>query len=199
VNDAELNRLYERLYFHELDARDKIHARLQVPLTLLLAIVGAVVFLFQNFDYQTRLWSAPRVAFAFFFVSGTVILVIAAIWFVKALYNNAYYFLPDSKKTAEYKLLLQKTYEPYENKNQLVSEALERYIRDYYVEYAAFNTQVNDRRSAYIHLCNGALVAAALLFVFAYLLFYFGDLDKGRLRTEVFIAKPIEVKILDRK
>lgn len=199
MTNAELNRLYERLYFHELDARDKIHARLQVPLTLLLAIVGAVVFLFQNFDYQFPLWSPPRVAFAFFFVSGAVILVIAALWFVKALYTNAYYFLPDSKKTADYKSLLEKTYEPYENKDQLVSEALERYVRDYYVEYAAFNTQVNDRRSAYIHLCNGALVAAALLFVFAYLLFYFGDLDKGRLRTEVFIAKPIEVRILDGK
>lgn len=43
--------------------------------------------------------------FAFFFCVEAVLLAVAMVFFVKAFYNNAYYFLPDSKQTAEYKAL----------------------------------------------------------------------------------------------
>lgn len=43
---SELRQLYEKLYFLEIEARDKIHGRLQLSLTLLLAVGGAVIFLF---------------------------------------------------------------------------------------------------------------------------------------------------------
>ena len=197
MTSAELKQFYEKLYFQEVETRDKIHGRLQLPLTLLLAIAGAVVFLFQNFEYQTGVWTAQRIAFVFFFSSGSVILACAMTWFVKALYNNEYYFLPDSKKTAEYKALLEETYKDYDERYKLVSDALDEYLTDYYIDYATFNTQVNDRRSVYIHLCNGAIIGAAVLFIAAYLMFYFGDLDKGKIKpaTEVFITKPIDVRI----
>lgn len=118
-----------------------------------------------------------------------------------ALYNNAYYFLPDSKKTAEYKILLEETYKNFDEREALVSAALDKYITDYYVEYAAFNTRVNDRRSAFIHICNGAIIGAAVLFIFAFLAFYFGDLDKSKIKsaTEVFLTKPIDVRVLEHR
>src|SRR6266702_776536 len=54
MTNTELKQFYEKLYFQEVESRDKLHARLQLPLSLILAITGAVVFLFQNFDYQTN-------------------------------------------------------------------------------------------------------------------------------------------------
>jgi hypothetical protein len=76
---------------------------------------------------------------------------------------------------------------------------MDAYIVDAYVRYAAFNTRVNDRRSAYIHLCNAAIVATAVLFISAFLTFYFGDLNKSRIKsaTEVVVTKPVEVNIRD--
>jgi hypothetical protein len=41
---------------------------------------------------------------------GSVALAIAMTFFVKTLYNNKYYFLPDSSRTSEYKKLLEQTY-----------------------------------------------------------------------------------------
>ncbi len=201
MTNTELKQFYEKLYFQEVEARDKLHARLQLPLTLMLALIGAVVFLFQNFDHQVSSWTAQRVAFLFFLISGSTILAFALFCFVKALYNNEYYFLPDSKKTAEYKVLLENTYREFEDHEKLVSDALDKYITDYYIEYAAFNTRINDRRSAYIHQCSGAIIGAAVLFFAAYLAFYFGDLDKSRIKpaTEVFVTKPIDVRVQDRK
>jgi len=198
---AELKQFYEKLYFHEIDARDRIQGRLQLSLTLLLAVIGAVVFLFQNFDYQAGAWTPLRWTFAFFFCVGTVLLVVAMAFFVKAFYNNAYYFLPDSKQTAEYKELLEQTYADFAERDELVSEAMDRYVTGYYIEYAAFNTRANDRRSAYVHLCNGAVVGAGVLFIGAFLAFYFGDLDKGRIRppSEVTISKPIDVRVIQQR
>src|SRR3990170_3015419 len=100
---TELRQLYEKLYFLEVDARDKIHGRLQLSLTLLLAVGGAVLYLFQNADYQRGSWTGMRLGFLFFFCSGIVILVIAAGFFTTAFFNHAYQFLPDSGETARYK------------------------------------------------------------------------------------------------
>ena len=123
------------------------------------------------------------------------------VFFVKAFYNNAYYFLPDSKQTAAYKDLLDRTYAEFTERERLISEAMDQYLIGYYIEYAAFNTQVNDRRSAYLHLCNGAVVGAAVLFIAALLAFYFGDLGKGRIRpvTEISVTKPIDVRVIENR
>jgi hypothetical protein len=199
MTDEELKSFYEKLYFQEVEARDKVNARLQMPLTLILATLGAVAFLLDNFDHQLGTWTASRMAFTFFFATGSIVLVLAMIRFAGALYNHEYHFLPDSLRTAEYRALLEQTYKEFAERERLISEAMNRYIEDAYIQYAAFNTRVNDRRSAYIHLCNGAIIASAALFIAAFVTFHFGDLNKSRIKvaTEVVVAKPVEVRIQD--
>jgi quinol-cytochrome oxidoreductase complex cytochrome b subunit len=201
MTDAELKQFYEKLYFLELESREKVQGRLQLSLTLLLAVIGAVVFLFQNFDYQAGAWAAPRITFVFFLCVGMVLLAASMVFFVNAFYNNSYYLLPDSRKTADYKLELEETYKEFEQSNKLVEAAMDQYLTNYYIEYATFNTQTNDRRAAYVHLCNGALVGAAVLFIFAYVAFYFGELDKSKIKsaTEVFVTKPVDVRLQDNR
>src|SRR5688500_12817897 len=134
---TELRQLYEKLYFLEIDARDKLHGRLQLSLTLLLVVGGVVLYFFQNADYERGSWTWVRLAFVFFFCSGIVMLVFAVGFFIKAFYNHAYQFLPDSAETARYQARLEDTYRDYEGQQVLVSEALEKYLVNYYVEYGA--------------------------------------------------------------
>jgi len=70
MTDTELKEFYEKLYFLEAEARDKIHSRLQLPLTLILAIIGAVAFLLQNYDSQVGTFTTVRVPFLFFLGFG---------------------------------------------------------------------------------------------------------------------------------
>lgn len=200
MTERELLQFYEKLYFHEIEAREKIHAPMQLPLTLLLALLGGVIFLFQNFDFQAGTWSALTVMFLFFFSFGVLGLTVAMLWFVNALYNNTYWFLPDSSTTAAYRSKLEAIYSAWDRRDQLIAQAMDAYLGKYFVEYASFNAQVNDRRSAFIHLCNGAIIGAAVLFIFAYLAFYFGDLDKGRIKApvEVRITQPVDVRLQER-
>ena len=60
MTNTELKQFYEKLYFLEIEARDKVQARLQLSLTLLLAVIGAVVFMFQNFDFKSSTWTPMR-------------------------------------------------------------------------------------------------------------------------------------------
>ena len=82
-----------------------------------------------------------------------------------------------------------------------MSDAMDQYLVGYYIEYAAFNTRANNRRSGYIYRCNGATIAAGLLFILAFFAFYFGDLDKDKIKqpTEVSINKPIDVRMIDNR
>jgi uncharacterized protein with PQ loop repeat len=201
VTDDQLTQLYEKLYFQEIEAREKIHSRLQLPLTLIVAIVGALMFLIQNFEYDKGPQTASRTMFTFFIFAASATLVSAIVFFINALYNNAYYFLPDSAATANYRVLLEQTYRAYEQRKQLVEDALGKYITDYYIQYAAFNTKVNDRRSGFLHYCNGAIVGTAMLLFFAFLCFYFGGLDRNKTKnaTEVQVNKPVEVRIIEQR
>src|SRR2546428_8190607 len=87
---TELKQFYEKLYFHEIHARDKIQGRLQLSLTVLLAVGGALVFLIQNFDYQTGAWTPIRSMFGFFVCVGSVTLVCAIMFFINAFLSGSY-------------------------------------------------------------------------------------------------------------
>src|SRR5260370_42614055 len=96
---TELKQFYEKLYFHEIDSRDKIQGRLQLSLTVLLVVGGALVFLIQNFDYQAGAWTPIRTTFAFFVCAGILALVCAIVFFINGFLTSGYYFFPDNSQT----------------------------------------------------------------------------------------------------
>ena len=49
----ELYQLYEKLYFHELETRDKITGRLQVPLAIFISIISLAGYMLKNVDVFT--------------------------------------------------------------------------------------------------------------------------------------------------
>jgi hypothetical protein len=54
----ELFQLYEKLYFHEIDAREKITARQQVPLAILLAMTSVYAFIAKGISTESEgLWA----------------------------------------------------------------------------------------------------------------------------------------------
>ncbi|MFZ3037397.1 MAG: hypothetical protein WA112_09030 [Rugosibacter sp.] len=46
--------LYEKLYFHEIEVREKLGGRLQTPMAIIVSLIGVLTFLIQNFDNQHR-------------------------------------------------------------------------------------------------------------------------------------------------
>jgi len=191
MEKKDVFQLYEKLYFHEIDSREKLNSRLQTPLTLIVSFVGVLAFLLQNYGHQG--FSAAAIVFSMLIISSSAALAFAAVFFVKSWYNNTYSFLPSAQLTEDYRQTLIKLYEPYENGAQLASGYFSDYVMDYYIRYSSANTECNDRRSIYLHKTNSALIATAAVAFCAFLSFFFGGLDKANIRkpTEVSVVSPI--------
>lgn len=186
--------LYEKLYFHEIDSREKLNARLQLPLALIVSFIGALAFMLQNLESKSV--SITSVIFYFLLAFSGMALIAAVYFFVRSWYNNTYEFLPSAKYTDEYLNTLIKTYEPFERKDVLVEQYFSDYLYTYYIKCSSANTECNDRRSVYLHKTNTALICTAVLAFIAFIVFHFGDIDTSHAKkvAEVKIIAPVEIK-----
>ena len=115
---------YEKLYFHEIDSREKLNARLQIPLTLIVSFAGVLIFLLQNYWHQG--FSATALGFLSLFALSLIALIIATYYFVRSCFGNTYSFLPDAQSTEEYRQKLNDLYEP-----QIAADYFSGYLMGY--------------------------------------------------------------------
>lgn len=170
--------LYEKLYFHEADAREKLNARLQAPLALIISLIGVIAFLLQN--YEHRGFTPSATLFTLFLCAAVVALIVATYFFIQSWYDNTYSFLPSAQVTEEHRKRLIEMYEPYEGGDKLAADYFEDALLQSYIASSAANTAVNDKRSIDIHKTNGTLIITASITFVAFLTFFFGGLQKGQ-------------------
>ena len=99
--------LYEKLYFHEIEVRERLGSRLQTPLAIIVSLIGVLAYLFQNF-------AQDHIALNVFMFLGllglsTVALLVAVYFFIRSWYGHTYAFLPSADATEQYRKLLQRT------------------------------------------------------------------------------------------
>lgn len=189
--------LYEKLYFHEIEVREKLGGRLQAPMAIIVSLVGLLGFLLQNLDKQQATAAANlTLVFVVFLVACATALLCAGYFFIRSWYGNTYAFLPTAEDTENYRKILESTYAEYKGGDNLAEKNLNDYLCSYYIKCSTQNTRCNDQRSLNLHKTNSTLIVATLLAVFSYLPFYFGDLDRSKVNkpTEVNIVNPIEIK-----
>jgi hypothetical protein len=186
--------LYEKLYFHEIEVREKLGERLQTPMAIIVSLIGGLTYLLQNFDKDHTDTAAST--FLFLFALSSASLVTTVYFFIRSWYGNTYAFLPSAKATEEYRQLLQKTYEQYKDGDSLAETYLNDYLCSKYIACSTQNTQCNDLRSLNLHKTNGTLIVSTALVTVTFLVFFMGNLDKTKSSkpTEVVIVKPVDVK-----
>lgn len=152
MEKKELFQLYEKLYFHEIDAREKLNSRLQTPLTLIVSLIGALAFLVQNYAHQQG--SMLAILFIAFVSCAATALATAMYFFVRSWLGTEYFFLPPAVESEAYRQQLVRHFASYETDGELSSAAFTDYVMDYYVKYSSKNTDANDRRSLRLHRTN---------------------------------------------
>lgn len=183
---------YEKLYFHEIDVREGLGARLQIPMAIIVSLVGVLGFLIINSDKKVAF--ANWLFIGFLCLSATT-LVVACILFVRSWFGYTYAFLPSSNDTEEYKELLYKTYRNEANASALVEGFTHDYLCKEFIKCATVNTACNDRRALNLHRTNGSLIIATVFVALCFLVFFLGDLDRIDKPTEVVIAKPVDIRL----
>lgn len=134
--------LYEKLYFHELDRREKIGARLTLPFGAILATAGLLSFML-------NVAARPSLGFAFWLLfSGPVVALLIGAWFFRlAWFGHTDKLLPTADEIEKYHARLTTMYRDYDEGDALVKQYFDKFLFDYYVRDSSVNAINNDRRS----------------------------------------------------
>lgn len=195
MNKERLFELYEKLYFHEMEVRERITGRVQI--TFALVATGYTIL-----SYMLRMLDCTviRSAIMTFTISTglTFVLSFVCLYFlVRAFWGNTYKGMPSPIKTDEYREKLiahkkeieeynasyQSNKQPEIDVDALVSAHLYQKFRD----CSTHNTEINDRRSQQIHKAFKWLLFSSIPMFVSSITFIAYDLDVSSPRKETSI------------
>ena len=170
MNEDQLFQFYEKLYFQELDRREKLSARLNVPLAVLVAAIGFLSFMLNN--APSNLDSPAKIAFWCLFISSCLTLAIGSWFFKSSWFGHTDKLLPTANETETYRETLIDLYKEYDEKDSLVEGALKKYLYDYYKQFSSENTINNDARAYHLYRATSAITVAVLLAFVAFIPYF---------------------------
>lgn len=175
MNADKLIKLYEKSYYHEIEMREKINSRMQLPLAIIIAEITLLSYCLQK--STVTIDSSWLYIFTWAsMVSSGIIIIFATYFFVRSIYNHVYQFMPQPYQTEKYRKTLIETYESYGNDNNgLADNYFNDYITKYYIECSSTNCIINDRRSALIHKTYTCLIFASISLLGSFLLVHIID------------------------
>lgn len=171
MNQEQLFSLYEKLYFQELERREKLSARLNIPLAILVAVIGFLSFMLHS--APTGFFGWASLVFWMLFVSACCATGVGA-WFFKASwFGHTDKLLPTANDTEAYRFQLIELYKDFDGKEHLVEGALKQYLYDYYKQFSSENTVNNDARAYHLYQATYAITVAVLLAFCAFIPYFF--------------------------
>lgn len=155
MDEEKLLAFHERLYFHELDSRDKLIARLQLCLAILSLLAGVMIYLFVHFNGTAPQQYALSAILLVSYVLGTALLIAASVEYIKALWGHHYACIPLSVQIEAYRQELVSAYKDYAGHDEV---EYRRFLTKYLSECASTNAQVNTKRYDHCHNCLSSIV-----------------------------------------
>lgn len=185
---------YEKLYFHEMEMREKLHARVGISLTIVISLLGAIAYLWQsqNFDPGSGLEQSFYIAF----IGAICLLFTGAVFLVRSFWGHTYSVLPSSREVEDYRNVLVKTYEEFIRAKQLSDFHFKEFVLNYLIDRATQNYSVNHRRTQALHHSNTALIAGAFLVAVTALVFFAGMRPKSPAKVE--LVSPVTFQTIER-
>lgn len=172
-----LDELFEKIHFHEIDGRDKVNQRLQLPLVTFLALAGFIGQMLQNvqrsYDGVIATW------FWLFLGLASFGLLIATYFFIRSLVGQTYSYLPYPEDWYKHQKDCIELYKDYDNADALVAAAIKKNVVDTYIKCGTKNGALNAEKASYVFWILRTLIITALFTFAAFAVFYFGKLDKN--------------------
>ncbi|WP_312918228.1 hypothetical protein [Stutzerimonas kunmingensis] len=195
MSKFDLFELYEKLYFHELEIKEKITTRVQLVFTLMVMLYTVASYMLRMLDYSSAV--GVVVLFLLFFGAFGVFSALAIPQLIRAFWGNVFQCIPSPCETEKYRAevegyckdIISFNKENPDNKQPEIDVSVEvkDYLYEKYKDCAAHNTVVNERRSVFVHEAFKWLIISAVPLLVAALLFIVIDLDVSSPRKEFSI------------
>lgn len=166
LTEKELYFHFERIYFHELQRKEQIFGRLNIPLAVMVALVGFYAVILAT-DYKSLEGSA---AFSFGFASAVSgwLLMIGAYFFTDALLGKMDTALATPNSLEAWRRQLQEYYSLEHDAERIIAESIKNALYADYMSCASLLTVNNDRKASSLYFCNMSLILATALALVAY-------------------------------
>jgi hypothetical protein len=157
------------MYFLELDNREKINARISVPISIITLLAGGYIYLLFNLkDIEGVTWIA---LFFSFFSLYSISLITSIIYTGKAYYNYEYMYLPSLANLNEESLQLESYIdhcivagdEDIQNREQRIIEEVQSNLYEHFMNATDINTKLNRKKLNYLRKA-GLSILASLIF-----------------------------------
>jgi|TARA_R100001129_G_scaffold66309_2_gene45282 hypothetical protein len=171
--DVEERRgFYEKLYFHELEVRDKIEGRLKLPMASFVITSGMAVYLYNSL-LNTCL-GADNNLLSGLYLGGLLFLAISIYFFIRAWFGYTYKMIPDTVSLENYYQEILEKYSKASPSDAIdwTSEAFSEYLLTTFRDYSAHNTVNNDKKAHYLHRSISTVLLSFLLYVSCYYPYY---------------------------
>ncbi|CAM2834841.1 hypothetical protein [Vibrio rarus] len=195
MNRDKLFPFYEKMYFHEMETREKLFTRVQINFALIFTGFSIVSYMLRMLDFSV--YREAAIAFVVLAVLSIALSAIGVWHLISAFWGNEYKGVPSPKETDGYRVEVQQYVvsinqynEDYpENKQPVVDvdEMVSQFIYEQLRDCSSHNTDINDTRFARIHNSVRWLLIASVPFLLASVLFVTFDLDTSSPRKETLI------------
>ncbi|MCU1775212.1 hypothetical protein [Pseudomonas sp. 13B_3.2_Bac1] len=171
MDDKERFAFYERVFYQELDRKEKLFARLSMPLAMLVAIVTFLSYMLNK--APTTEGGTASVFFWFFYLSTCVMLLIGALYFRAAWsLRDSDRGLPTLMELETHRRSFSDDYEKYWDSPEEADAHFKSLVLNYFIEGATVNTENNDKRGIYLRSLANYVTAALFVSVLSFLPFY---------------------------
>ena len=174
-------KLYERLYFNELDRREKIGARLTLPFTAMVATIGLLSFML-NSDRGLPP-GFIKLIFWGIFALATLFLILGAWFFRKAWYGSTDRYIPTAFELEHYYESSRESYSNFPEGKEWASRRFNELLFERYIKSSTANAENNDYRTKNVFASSLFLTVAILLSLFAAVPFYIGTNQYEEIRV----------------
>ncbi len=166
MTESELFAHYERIYFHELNRKEQIFSRLNIPLAVMVAVAGFYAVILKG-DYKL-LGLGPQIWFWLLLGASILGLFIGVGFFIDSLLGRMDKAIATPTATETWRRELLHYYSDEADGQEKTAESVRTMLYEAYMDCATRSMLNNDRKSSSLYFCNIALIAAAGLAMAAY-------------------------------
>lgn len=182
MNSDERSKLYEKLYAQELERKEKINARLNLPLAISVALVGLLSFMVNNAPLQFD--SNWAYMFWFLFSISIVSLFVAFYYFKQCWSGHTDQLIPTAEEIEKYYITLQNHYSAYPNAHSNRDNKFKTFLKNSYMNYGTKNAKNNDERSFKLYCTTVSLTCALVFALFSLVPHQLHNIEVNKLKIE---------------
>lgn len=166
MNQQDLFAHYEKIYFHEQQRKEQIFSRLNIPLAVMVAIVGFYAVVIST-DYK-KLELGLTIWFWVTLAVSSGFLITGACFFTDSLLGKMDKAIVTPNDLEAWRQSMILYYASDADCDSFVTSELRRKLYADYMDCGSILTINNDRKSSSLYYCNMALILATIFATTAY-------------------------------